>query len=75
MYNILSNEAYAGTLLWGVEGKHHREYELSPVRVENAFPALVDGDTFRQVQAMLKSRAPRSHHPEKQPARTSSAAF
>ena len=59
VYNILSNEVYAGTLLWGVEGKHHREYELSPVRVENAFPALVDGDTFRQVQAMLKSRAPK----------------
>ena len=59
VYNVLTNEAYTGVLVWGVGGKFHREYELPPVRKENAFPALVALDIFQRVRAMLKARAPK----------------
>ncbi|MCZ6535427.1 MAG: recombinase family protein, partial [Chloroflexi bacterium] len=63
VHKILSNQVYIGTLLWGVTGKYHRENVLPPVRVENAFPSLVDLDTFRQVHAMLKARSPQVEPP------------
>ena len=37
VHNILTNEAYTGTLLWGANAKDKGE----PVRVEKAFPAIV----------------------------------
>ena len=56
---MLTNEVYAGTLLWGSNGKYHQQANLEPVRVEKACPALVDRRTFDQVQRMLRSRAPK----------------
>ena len=41
----LTNEVYTGTLIWGVNAKDG----LPPVRVENAFPAIVSPEQFDRV--------------------------
>ena len=38
VHGILNNEAYTGTLVWGNKAKDNAD----PVRVEKAFPAIVD---------------------------------
>ncbi len=38
---------------------------LPPVRLENAWPAIVNRDTFRRVQALLKERAFITIHPKR----------
>ena len=58
---ILRNEAYTGTLVWGVDAKDKAE----PVRVEKAFPAIVSKSRFRRVNRKLRSRAPRRAHPRR----------
>jgi len=50
----LTSEAYIGTLVWGQSSIR----SLNPIRAENAWPAIIDKETFYQVQAMLKERAP-----------------
>ena len=57
MYYLLTNEAYTGTAVWGVKAK--RRDHTEPVRVEGAWPALVDQDLFNRVQEALKSRGPK----------------
>ena len=61
VHTILSNEAYMGTVVWGVNAKDGGP----PVRVEKAFPALVSKRKFRQVANLLQSRAPKSVHPRR----------
>ena len=61
IHQMLSNETYTGTLLWGVTAKDG----LPPVRVEDAFPAIVSKDEFRQVAALLRSKAPAQVHPRR----------
>jgi site-specific DNA recombinase len=56
---ILYNEAYIGTLVWG---KRSGE---DPVKVENAWPPLIDKDTFSKVNSFLKSRSPKIVHPRR----------
>ena len=58
---ILKNEAYTGTLVWGVDAKD----KADPVRVEKAFPAIVSKSRFRRVNRKLRSRAPRKSHPRR----------
>lgn len=53
LHKILTNEAYTGTLLWGQSSIRN----LPPVRLENAWAAIVSHDTFKQVQALLRERA------------------
>ncbi|MFQ5875335.1 MAG: recombinase family protein, partial [Dehalococcoidia bacterium] len=65
VYEILTNEQYTGTLLWGRQGKYHKEMGLEPVRVQNAWPALVDEQAVRDVQAQLRSREPKAIHPRR----------
>ncbi len=61
IHTVLSNEAYTGAVVWGV----HSKDGAPPVRVERAFPALVSKRRFRQVAALLRSRAPKSVHPRR----------
>ena len=61
IHKILVNEAYTGCLVWGKN--HGKKSALPPVRKEGAWPATVDKETFRQVQAALNSRAPKVTHP------------
>ena len=59
IHNILSNEAYIGTLVWG------KRSQADLVKVENAWPATVEKDVFDRVIAILKSRGPKIIHPRR----------
>ena len=61
VHNILTNEAYTGTLLWGANAKDKGE----PVRVEKAFPAIITKAQFQRVGTHLSSRAPKFSHPRR----------
>ncbi len=61
VHKILENEAYTGTLVWGLTGKDG----APPVRVENAFPAIVTHQEFQRVKRLLKSRSPKTVHPRR----------
>ena len=61
VYKLLTNEVYTGTLVWGANAKD----KAPPVRVENAFPALVSQAQFERVVALLESRAPTHSHPRR----------
>ncbi len=61
LYHILHNEIYIGTWVWGKNSKRG----LEPIRVENAFPAIVDHAKFNRVQEMLRERAPVKIHPRR----------
>ena len=56
VHYLLTNEAYTGTAVWGVKAKDEKAGE--PVRVENAWPALVSRELFDEVQQGLHQRAP-----------------
>ena len=58
---ILSNEVYTGTLVWGARAKDGAQ----PVRIEEAFPAIVSKTQFRRVNGLMRSRAPRVAHPRR----------
>ena len=61
IHKILTNEAYIGTLVWGRSSVRN----LPPIRSEEAWPAIVDRDTFKRVQALLKERAFVTTHPKR----------
>ena len=61
VHKILANEAYTGTLVWGLRSRDGQE----PVRVEDAFPAIVTQQEFQRVRKLLESRAPAITHPRR----------
>ena len=61
IHRILTNESYTGTLVWGTRAKDN----VPPVRVEDAFPAIVSRDDFERVSAILESKAPARIHPRR----------
>ena len=61
VHNMLNNETYKGTLVWGVTAKD----KAPPVRVEDAFPGIVSKSQFRRVSELLRSRAPSRAHPRR----------
>ena len=61
IHYLLTNEAYTGTAVWGVKSKNEKAGE--PVRMENAWPALVSRETFDAVQQGLHERAPSVQRP------------
>ena len=63
LQQILRNEIYTGVLTSGAyehgplgSGKRVFVPEEERVRVENAHPAIIDGDTFRKVQERMKKK-------------------
>ncbi|MYC36661.1 MAG: recombinase family protein, partial [Chloroflexi bacterium] len=48
IHKILVNEAYTGTLVWGINAKDGQD----PVRVEDAFPAIVSQQEFQRVRKL-----------------------
>ncbi len=58
---LLTNEVYTGTLQWGAGAKDG----APPVRVEDAFPAIVSKELFGRVQSLMRSRAPKRAHPRR----------
>ena len=68
VHKILTNEAYCGTLLWaGRPGHLAIRSGDPPVRVENAWPAIINPATFALVQKKLASRRPQAIHPRTVP--------
>jgi site-specific DNA recombinase len=64
VHKVLTNEAYCGTLVWGGRPGHPAVHSGEPpVKVENAWPAIVDRQTFQLVQRKMASRSPRARHP------------
>ena len=64
VHKVLTNEAYCGTLVWGGRPGHPAIHSADPpVRVENAWPAIIDKDVFRQIQRKMASRRPDITHP------------
>lgn len=63
---FLKNEAYTGTAVWGKTAKAGKE--PNPVRVPDAWPAIVSRELFDAVQTAMHARAPKVQ----QPARTGS---
>ena len=61
IHRILTNETYTGTLVWGTRAKDN----VPPVRVEDAFPAIVSRHEFERVAAILGSKAPSKVHPRR----------
>ena len=54
VHKALTNEAYTGTLVWG----RHAKDGLPPVRVEDAFPAIVSREQFDRVRKQLQASHP-----------------
>ncbi|MBN1188581.1 MAG: recombinase family protein [Dehalococcoidales bacterium] len=64
VHTVLKNEVYRGTLIWGERVRSHNGSTRQPaIRVENAFPAIIDDETFEKVQKKLNARAPKVTHP------------
>ena len=61
LHYLLTNEAYTGTAVWGRTSR--REKAPDPVRVENAWPALVSKELFEAVQQAMRDRAPSVRRP------------
>ena len=61
IHRIRTNETYTGTLVWGTRAKDN----ALPVRVEDAFPAIVSRSEFEQVAAILGAKAPSKIHPRR----------
>ena len=58
---VLTNEAYAGTVVWGEKAKDGQP----PVRVEDAHPGIVSTQEFRRIARMMESRAPKKVNPRR----------
>jgi site-specific DNA recombinase len=64
LHHVLRNETYIGVLAWDRRKRRKLGGDaLPPVRVEGAWPAIIDRDTFEQARAKLAARAPRVTHP------------
>ena len=63
LHKVLTNEAYTGTLVWGLNSRSTND--LPPIRVEGAWPAIVDRETLEQVKAGLKERSPKVTNPRR----------
>ena len=61
IHTMLANEAYTGAVVWGIKDKDKAE----PVRVENAFPAIVSKREFLKAKKLLGSRAPKKVNPRR----------
>ena len=58
---LLKNEVYMGTLVWGTRAKD----EAEPVRVEDAFPAVVSRSQYQLVNKLLRSRPSKTARPRR----------
>ena len=64
VHKVLTNEAYKGTLVWGGRAGHPAAKSGEPpVRVEGAWPAIVEEATFDLVRKKLNTRRPSIAHP------------
>ena len=68
VYKVLNNEAYCDTLVWGGRPGHPALHSGEPpVRVDGAWPGIVDRETFDLVQRKLAAKSPVVTHPRTVP--------
>ena len=68
IHKVLTNEAYCGILVWGGRPGHPAlNSGEPPVRVENAWPAIINKDTFRLVRQKMALKRPKVIHPRTVP--------
>lgn len=68
VHKILTNEAYMGTLVWGGRPGHPAIHSGEPpVRVDNAWPVIIDKETFSLVRKKMASNRPKIIHPRAVP--------
>ncbi|MCH7665598.1 MAG: recombinase family protein [Acidobacteria bacterium] len=65
VHNVLRNEAYVGTMVWDRHKKRRvgRSEAFPPVRVERAWPGIIDQHTFEESHRKMAARAPQMSHP------------
>jgi site-specific DNA recombinase len=64
VHKVLTNEAYCGTLVWGGRQGHPAMHSVEPpVRVDNAWPAIIERDVFDRIQRQMSIRRPLTIHP------------
>ncbi len=64
VHKILTNEAYCGILVWGGRPGHPAARSgYPPIRVENAWPAIISRDEFDEVQTKMALKRPQVIHP------------
>jgi site-specific DNA recombinase len=64
VHKVLTNEAYCGNLVWGGRPGHPAIRSSDPpVRVNNAWPAIIDIATFVRVQEKMSFKRPEATHP------------
>jgi site-specific DNA recombinase len=64
VHKILNNEAYAAPLVWGGRPGHTAIHcGIPPVRVENAWPAIIERETYSLVRQKMAADAPEAVHP------------
>ena len=61
LHYVLRNEAYTGAAVWGKASKGEKAQD--PVRVEEAWPALISRELFEGVQEAMQERAPKVQRP------------
>ncbi|MCY3558652.1 MAG: recombinase family protein [Chloroflexi bacterium] len=61
LHYVLTNEAYTGTAVWGKTARDGQTPD--PVRVADAWPAIVSRELYDAVQAGLRARAPKIQAP------------
>ena len=61
VHRVLTSETYTGTLVWGVKAKD----KAPPVRVADAFPAIVSPAEFAKASEILQAKAPDRMHPRR----------
>jgi DNA invertase Pin-like site-specific DNA recombinase len=61
LYEILRNQVYTGTIVWGRNSKRG----LPPIVTENGCPAIVSEYLYQQAQAVMKQRCFTRMHPRR----------
>ena len=68
VHKLLTNEAYCGVLVWGGRPEHKAIHSgIPPIRVENAWLAIIDKNVFHLVQQKMSANAPKAVHPRTVP--------
>jgi DNA invertase Pin-like site-specific DNA recombinase len=66
VHQILTNEAYCGTLVWGGrQGRPAVKSGVDPVRVENAWPAIIPKANFNTIRHKMRDKSPKKVHPRR----------
>jgi site-specific DNA recombinase len=68
VHQVLTNEAYCGTLVWGGRPGHPSlKSGIPPVRIENAWAGIVSREVFEAVRQKMVDRRPEAVHPRTVP--------